>query len=146
MLLLTVSVITLILDQASKMLIMAGMTRGQSIPVIDGIFHITYIHNPGAAFGLLANRTSFFIVVSLLAIAGAVFFYRKQGVRRGLLPAALGMIVGGALGNLVDRVRYGEVIDFIDFIIWPVFNLADTAIVVGAGLLSILLWKADSKP
>lgn len=141
-----VSLLAFLLDQASKILIMDTMIRGQSIPVIENIFHITYIHNPGAAFGLLANRTAFFIVVSLLAIAGAIIFYRKLGVRRGITPVALGLIVGGALGNLADRIRFGEVVDFLDFRIWPVFNLADSAIVVGAGLLAIILWKMESKP
>lgn len=143
--LIAVSLLAFLLDQASKMLIMNTMFRGQSIPVIENIFHITYIHNPGAAFGLFANRTTFFIAVSLVVMAGAIVFYWKRGVRRGIMPVALGLIVGGALGNLVDRIRFGEVVDFLDFRIWPVFNLADSAIVVGAGLLAIVLWRMDSK-
>jgi len=140
-----VSLAVLLLDQASKWLIMAAMSLGQSIPVIENIFHITYIHNPGAAFGLLANRTSFFIAVSLLVVAGAVVFQWQRGSRRGVMPLALGLIVGGSLGNLADRVRFGEVIDFLDFRVWPVFNLADSAIVVGAGLLVLVIWKMESK-
>ncbi|MCL6612334.1 MAG: signal peptidase II [Peptococcaceae bacterium] len=133
-----------LLDQASKYLITAKMSLGQSIPVIDNIFHITYIHNPGAAFGLLADRTSFFIAVGLLVVAGVVIFYWKRGARDGVWPVALGLIAGGSLGNLVDRVRFGEVVDFIDFRIWPVFNLADSAIVIGAGLLIMVLWRTES--
>lgn len=140
-----VLLLTFILDQASKMFIMATMYRGQSIPVFEDIFHITFILNPGAAFGMLANRTVFFVVVTVLVIAGVVIFQWKSGRKRGLLPWSLGLIAGGALGNLVDRVRFGEVVDFLDFRIWPVFNLADSAIVVGAGLLLIFLWKADNK-
>lgn len=141
-----VAIATFILDQYSKYLIMAKMSRGQSIPVIENIFHITYIHNPGAAFGLLANKTSFFVAVSLLVIAGAVIFYRKTRQDMGrIMPVALGLVVGGSLGNLVDRVRFGEVVDFFDFRVWPVFNVADSAIVVGAGLLVILLWRSEGR-
>ncbi len=135
-----------ILDQVTKMLIMATMFLGQSIPVIENIFHITYIHNPGAAFGLLAHRTSFFIAVSLLSVAGAVIYHWKSGVRRGMLPGSLGLITGGALGNLVDRIRFGEVVDFFDFRIWPIFNVADTAIVLGAVLLALILLRPEVKP
>ncbi|MFZ5632845.1 MAG: signal peptidase II [Bacillota bacterium] len=140
-----VSLCTFLLDQASKMYIMTTMHRGQSIPVIENIFHITYIHNPGAAFGLLAYRTAFFIAITLLVIAGIVIFYWKRGIKGGLLPVALGLVVGGSLGNLADRIRFGEVVDFLDFRVWPVFNLADSAIVTGAGLLIIVLWRMDRK-
>lgn len=133
-------------DQASKMFILGNMFLNQSIPVITNVFHITYIRNPGAAFGLMAHRTSFFIAVSILVILGIIFFYKKYGGKgKGALPATLGLIAGGALGNMVDRVRFGEVIDFIDFRVWPVFNLADSAIVIGAGLLVIVFWKLEGK-
>lgn len=134
-----------LVDQASKILIMSALFLNQSIPVITNVFHITYIRNPGAAFGLMAYKTTFFIVVSLLVVLGIILFYRKYG-GKGAMPAALGLIAGGALGNLVDRVRFGEVIDFLDFRVWPVFNLADSAIVVGAGLLVILFWRLEEKP
>lgn len=141
-----ISLAVFILDQASKYLIMANMTLGQSIPVITDIFHITYIRNPGAAFGLMAHRTSFFIAVSILVVLGIIFFYKKYGGKvKGTLPVTLGLIAGGAMGNLADRVRFGEVIDFLDFRIWPVFNLADSAIVIGAGLLMIVFWKLEGK-
>ncbi|MCL6477299.1 MAG: signal peptidase II [Peptococcaceae bacterium] len=140
-----VSLFILLLDQASKMYVMSTMIQGQSIPVIENVFHITYIHNPGAAFSLLAYRTTFFITVTLLVIAGILIFYWKRGVKSGPLPVALGLIAGGALGNLVDRVRFGEVVDFLDFRVWPIFNLADSAIVAGAGLLVIVLWRMEKK-
>lgn len=140
-----ISLAVFLLDQASKYLIMANMTQGQSIPVIENFFHITYIHNPGAAFGLLANQTSFFIAVTLLVVAGIFVFYWKRGVKGRIMPVALGLIAGGSLGNLVDRIRFGEVVDFLDFRIWPVFNLADSSIVIGAGLLVIVLWRMESK-
>lgn len=140
-----IAIATFILDQYSKFLIMANMSRGQSIPVIENIFHITYIHNPGAAFGLLANKTSFFVAVSLLVVAGAVIFYWKTRPMGKTMSLALGLVVGGSLGNLADRIRFGEVVDFFDFRVWPVFNVADSAIVVGAGLLVILLWRSEGR-
>ncbi|MFZ5649475.1 MAG: signal peptidase II [Bacillota bacterium] len=139
-----ISLAVLILDQASKYLIMANMTLNQSVPVITDVFHITYIRNPGAAFGLMAYRTTFFIAVSILVILGIFIFYKKYG-GKGAVPVTLGLIAGGALGNLVDRVRFGEVVDFLDFRVWPVFNLADSAIVVGAGLLMIVFWRLEGK-
>ena len=132
-------------DQASKAFILGTMTLNQSIPVFKGIFHITYIKNPGAAFGIMANRTSVFIVISLLIIAAIIFFYHKQGIKKGIIPSSLGLIAGGALGNLVDRVRFGEVVDFFDFRVWPVFNIADSAIVGGAALLVLAFWRVESK-
>ncbi|MCL5935371.1 MAG: signal peptidase II [Firmicutes bacterium] len=140
-----VSLLTFLIDQASKIFIMKTIVQGQSFPVIANVFHITYIHNPGAAFGLMANRTSFFIAVSLLVIAGIIIFYKKSRARTGIMPAAMGLIAGGALGNLFDRIRFGEVIDFIDLRVWPVFNLADSAIVIGAGLFMIALWRAERR-
>jgi len=144
-LLMLIALAVFLLDQASKYLITAKMSLGQSIPVIENVFHITYIHNPGAAFGLLANRTSFFIAVTAAVLAGIFVFHWKRGVRGRPMTAALGLIAGGSLGNLVDRVRYGEVVDFLDFRIWPVFNLADSSIVIGAGLLIVILWKMEIK-
>jgi signal peptidase II len=146
MLFLVVSLLTLLVDQASKAYIMKKMFLGQSFPVIANIFHITYIQNPGAAFGFLANRTAFFIIISLLVIAGIIIFYLKHQLKKGIMPVAMGLIAGGALGNLLDRIRFGEVVDFIDLRVWPVFNLADSAIVVGAGLFIIALWKSERGP
>ena len=140
-----IALVVFFLDQASKFAIISKMSQGQSIAVLDNIFHITYIHNAGAAFGLFANQTSFFIVITLLVITAMVIFYWRLQSKDGILPISLGLIVGGSLGNLVDRVRFGEVIDFLDFRIWPVFNLADSAIVIGAALLGVVLWKMDSK-
>ncbi|MFZ5646128.1 MAG: signal peptidase II [Bacillota bacterium] len=131
-------------DQASKMFIMGNMFLNQSIPVITNVFHITYIRNPGAAFGLMAYRTSFFIAVSILVVLGIIVFYKKYG-GKGTVQVTLGLIAGGALGNLVDRVRFGEVVDFLDFRVWPVFNLADSAIVVGAALLVLVFWRLEGK-
>ncbi len=119
-------------DQFSKDYIRQHMFPNQSVPVLPGIFHITYIRNPGAAFGLLAYRTGFFVMVTVLVVALILFFARHLPAGRWGLKVALGLQLGGALGNLVDRLRTAHVVDFLDFRVWPVFNLADVAIVIGA--------------
>lgn len=136
---------TLVLDQLSKFIVLQNMEQGQSIPIINQIFHLTYIQNPGAAFGLLAYRTTFFIFTTLAVVLGIIILYRRLGEKKGMLPLGMGLVVGGALGNLIDRLRYGKVVDFFDFRIWPVFNIADTAIVVGAGLLVLAMWNYEQK-
>ncbi|WP_104371468.1 signal peptidase II [Desulfocucumis palustris] len=145
MALLITVLLTILTDQLSKFLIQRAMELGQSIPVIDNIFHITYILNPGAAFGILANRTVFFIIATVLVVLGVIIFYFRSGQKKGMLPVALGLLLGGAAGNLIDRLRYAKVVDFIDFRVWPVFNLADTAIVCGAGLLVLILWFSEKE-
>jgi signal peptidase II len=130
-------------DQVSKAIIMKTMYLGQSTPVINKVFHITYIHNPGAAFSLLAGRTSLFIFISFAVIAGVFLYQYRTRQKLGFVPVSLGLIAGGAAGNLLDRIKLGQVVDFIDFRIWPVFNLADSAIVVGAILLGIALFRSE---
>jgi len=135
--------VTLILDQVSKTLVKILMHYGESIPVVPPVFYLTYTLNPGAAFGLLAYRTPLFIAVTVLLTAGVLLGYKRLPRERRLLHYGLGLILGGALGNLADRLRYGFVVDFLDFRVWPVFNLADTAIVAGACLLIWELLKGD---
>lgn len=136
--------VTLFVDQALKYIITVKMLLNESIPVLPPIFYITYILNPGAAFGILANRTNFFIFVSILVIIGVVVGYRYLPRQRVWVRVSSGLVVGGALGNLIDRIRLGQVIDFLDFRVWPVFNLADIAIVTGALLLIIGIWHTDN--
>jgi len=124
-----------LVDQFSKAIIQSLMYQGESIPVLPPVFYLTYILNPGAAFGILADQKMLFIVVAFLAIGGVLIGYRQIPPGRILLQLGLGLAVGGAVGNLADRLRYGQVVDFMDFRVWPVFNLADTAIVIGAVLL-----------
>ncbi len=134
----------LVLDQITKYVITRTMTLHQSIEVIPDFAHLTYVRNTGAAFGFLAGsraqwRILFFIGVSVVAIA--CISYLLKAVRPGqkLLMASLSLILGGALGNLVDRIRMGEVIDFVDLhwyhFHWPAFNVADSAITIGVVLL-----------
>ena len=134
--------VVVILDQASKFVVQHMMEVGQSIAVIDSIFHFTYILNSGAAFGLLANRTLFFVVTTVIVVVG-LLIYSYRSKKGGLQSLALGLLLGGAVGNLLDRLRFGHVVDFIDFRIWPVFNIADIAIVLGSILLIYALLMQD---
>jgi signal peptidase II len=120
---------------------------GEEIPVIRGFFYLRTSYNTGGVFGSLQGRTTFFIVFSLLAIAFILWFFWQQGYQDRILTVGLGLLMGGALGNLHDRVLLRRVRDFLDFRIagwsYPTFNLADTAICVGVGLLLIssFLWR-----
>ena len=119
------------------------MRQGESVAVLSPIFYFTYIQNPGAAFGLFAHKTEFFIAITIIILIAIFLGYRYLSGGSRLMEVGLGLVAGGALGNLIDRVRIGRVIDFLDFRVWPVFNLADTAIVVGAGLLIWGLWQFE---
>ncbi len=137
---------TLSLDQLSKFLITKNLFQNQSIPIIKGIFHITLVHNRGAAFGILKNQIPLFIITSLFAII-LIYFNLKENKQSKSYSIVLSLILAGALGNLIDRLFFGYVIDFLDFRIWPVFNMADSAITIGAILLgwSILFKKNVSR-
>ena len=147
------------LDQAAKLAVVETMRLGQTIPLVPGFFDIAYVLNPGAAFGILASRSSafrspFFVGVSILAIALIVYYYHRYLHEPARLPApALGLILGGAVGNLIDRLRVGMVIDFLDFHLsgyhWPAFNVADAAISIGVGLMLLRMlreWRHDKAP
>ncbi|WP_066638870.1 signal peptidase II [Desulfolucanica intricata] len=135
----------LIVDQGSKYILRLNMYRGESIPLLPPIFYLTYIENPGAAFGMLAHHTNFFIITTIIVILVVLLFYRKINQSNTMVRMGLGLIMGGAIGNLIDRIRIGRVIDFLDFRIWPVFNIADTAIVIGVGLLILDLLHNPEK-
>ena len=134
------------MDQASKYLIDSSMRLHDSIPIINGLFSITYVRNPGAAFGFLAGanpyfRAVFFICVTIAAVILIVYYLKANKLESVLLTTSLSLVMGGAVGNLIDRVRFGEVTDFLDVYLgthhWPAFNVADSAISVGAVLLLI---------
>jgi signal peptidase II len=128
---------------------MGKLAEGQSMPLVDNIFYLTYVRNPGAAFGMLPYRTAFFVVVTILVMAGIILFFRFIPDNRLLLKYGFSIQLGGAAGNFIDRLRFGHVIDFFDFRVWPVFNVADIAIMIGVGILIIQLLKSDrstSKP
>jgi len=138
------------LDQLSKWYISSTMSLHASYPVIEGFFNITYIRNPGAAFGFLANaaplfRSGFLITVSVAAIVMILWYLARDRSVGVLLTAALALITGGAAGNLIDRVRFGNVVDFLDVYAgtwhWPAFNVADSAISIGAVLLVVEMFR-----
>lgn len=133
MFLLVIAII--IIDQLAKYYVQTNMSLGNSIPVIDKVFHITYILNPGAAFGILENQTAFFIAVALVMFAAVFYYYPRIPAQFFLLRLGIGLMIGGAIGNLIDRIKSGSVVDFFDFRIWPVFNIADIAIVTGVSCI-----------
>ena len=133
--------VALLLDQLSKVLILRKMSFGQSIPVIPSIFHITLIGNTGIAFGLFKGNSEFLVGVGLLVLVWIYQLLRKHQIHGRLASIGLGLISGGAIGNLIDRLRYGYVIDFLDFRVWPVFNIADMCISVGTALFFITCLK-----
>jgi len=142
------AILIILFDQASKFYIQYNMHIGESIPVIEGIFHITYIENPRTSFGLFEYNSSFFVIAVLVSVILAILIYKKIIFKKDpFMYIPLTLALGGAVGNLIDRVRIdGRVVDFIDFRIWPIFNFADSAIVCGMLVLLIhLLFHAPEK-
>ncbi len=130
-------------DQLTKLLATQNLLLNQSAPLIKGIFHLTLIHNRGAAFGILKNQTPLFIFISILAVILIYLALRNNKYKKySFYNISLALILAGALGNLIDRLRLGYVIDFLDFRIWPVFNVADSAITIGAILLGYAILKS----
>ena len=138
----------ILFDQISKLFIQYKMKIGESIPVIKGIFHITYIENSRTSFGLFEYNTSFFVMAALISVILVILIYKKIIFKKDpFMYIPLTLVLGGAVGNLIDRVRInGRVIDFIDFRIWPIFNFADSAIVCAMLILLIhFLFPAPGK-
>ena len=134
-----------ILDQFSKYIVVENMALGESIPIIEEVFHLTYILNPGAAFGMFAHNRLFFIAIAVIVIGIIIWVLREILASPWEVKAGCGLFLGGAIGNLIDRARQGLVIDFFDFRIWPVFNIADIAICIGVGLIIWNLLKTELK-
>lgn len=147
-----ISVAGLAIDQATKIYVDRVMHLYQSIPVIDGLFNIFYIRNKGAAFSFLSSaswRIPFFIAVSLIASLVIIVGIKKLRDDQRLAMLSMSMIFSGAVGNLIDRVRLGEVIDFLDVYWktyhWPAFNVADSLICVGVGLLALDMFREEKR-
>ncbi|MCL6450583.1 MAG: signal peptidase II [Acetobacteraceae bacterium] len=135
----------LALDRLSKWLVQAYLDPGQSVPVLGPVMNLTLVHNPGAAFGLFPGQAAVFTALSLaILVILPLFAFRFERGRPGP-QAALGAVVGGAAGNLLDRLCTGGVVDFLDFKVWPVFNLADAAIVTGLGLFLLGLIRLAAR-
>ncbi|MBR5582682.1 MAG: signal peptidase II [Phascolarctobacterium sp.] len=135
---LLVALLVIIFDQLTKYYVVSNFCLGESVPVIENIFHWTYILNPGAAFGMFEGSRWFFVVIAIGVLVG--IWYMKDEINEGgwMMQYGAALFGGGAIGNLIDRARSGLVIDFFDFRIWPVFNVADIAICVG---VAMILWK-----
>ncbi len=129
-----VAVITLLADQVTKYLIRDNMAIGESWPR-EGFFRITHGTNTGTAFGLFPDQTLLLTIASVVAIGFIIYFYKAHGGQTWLSGLNIGLLLGGAFGNLIDRVVAGRVTDFIDVGAWPIFNIADSAVVVGITLL-----------
>lgn len=124
-----------IADRLTKYIIINSLTAAESKRVIPGIFHITLVLNNGAAFGIFRNMGVAFILMTFAAVVLILLYVLRSKAMSTPIAAAFGLILGGALGNLVDRIKFGYVIDFLDFRVWPVFNIADSAITLGAMIL-----------
>lgn len=135
-----IAFVLFLIDQGTKYLIASKLELYEQIPVIGDFFLITSSRNRGAAFGILQDQLWFFIVVTLIVVGGIVWYLRKVSKEgRKLLPTALALVLGGALGNFIDRLVMGEVVDFLQFnfgsYTFPIFNIADSCIVIGVGLI-----------
>ena len=144
----------LVLDQWTKSLIIQKLLLYQKVEVIQGFFNILHVRNTGGAFGIFGGEKGglgsiLFVVVSLVAIGVIVFLFVRIKEDEKTLALSFSLILSGAIGNLIDRLRYGEVIDFLDFYLssthWPTFNVADSAICIGIGLMALELLKRDHK-
>jgi len=144
----------LVLDQWTKSLIIQKLLLYQKVEVIQGFFNILHVRNTGGAFGIFGGEKGglgsiLFVVVSLVAIGVIVFLFVRIKEGEKTLALSFSLILSGAIGNLIDRLRYGEVIDFLDFYLssthWPTFNVADSAICIGIGLMALELLKRDHK-
>lgn len=139
MIIIIISIILLCIDQISKLLVVNLLTKTNSITIIKNFFYLTYINNDGAAFSILVGKRIFLILIALLVIVMLIRYIKKNNIQNKLELVSISLIIGGSLGNLMDRLVRGYVIDFLDFKLFnynfPIFNLADTFIVIGVFLL-----------
>ena len=131
-------------DQLTKAIVTGRLDLNDEVHIV-GPFSIHHVTNSGIAFGLFASATSIVILLTGLAVAWMLYFFARSGSRHPVLPVALGLVIGGSVSNLVDRVRLGHVTDFLDLRYWPAFNLADTFIVVGVAALLLSLIVSDQR-
>jgi signal peptidase II len=132
-------------DQLTKYIVTSQLQLDEGLHVI-GPFWIHHVQNSGIAFGLFASATAAVILLTAVAVAAMLIFFARSGARHPILPVALGLVIGGSLSNLLDRVRLGYVTDFLDLRYWPAFNLADSFIVIGVLVLLAALVFAERQP
>ncbi len=143
--LVAVALAALAADQLTKSVVSGHLALDEGIHVV-GPFSIHHVQNSGIAFGLFSSATAAVIALTSVAVAWMLVFFARSGGRHPILPAALGLVIGGSLSNLIDRVRLGHVTDFLDFKYWPAFNLADSFIVIGVVILFVVLLFSDREP
>ena len=135
------ALIVVLIDQISKYLVRINFELNQSIPIINNIFHLTYTTNSGAGFGILQQQKFLLTLISIIVI-GFIFYYLPRiKEKEKLLQFLVGFVLGGTIGNLIDRIAYSYVIDFLDFQVWPIFNFADSFVTIGVIGLIIYFWK-----
>ncbi len=139
------AIVTLVVDQGSKAMVRLALPLNESVPLIPNVFHLTHTRNPGAAFGLFSNATLPLIVVALVT-SGLLIWLGRRGFNQRRPAIATGLMLGGAVGNLVDRLWLGAVTDFLDLRVWPIFNFADVALTVGAALFLWWSLSLETKP
>lgn len=137
------AVLALVADQVSKAAIRSNFALGDSVPLIKGVINLTYVRNVGAAFGLFPGRLAVFIVIALGVIAGVAWVWWRLRPTSAWVTVALGLVAGGAAGNLIDRVVAGRVTDFFDLGWFPVFNVADMALDIGVAILLVWMLFSD---
>ena len=136
------ALLVVILDQLTKFLITSKLTFAESIPVIKNFFYLTLIKNFGIGFGLINTPAARWILITITIIIICIILYYYKNIPNQLLPIiSTSLILGGAIGNLIDRLLFGFVIDFIDFQLWPAFNIADSAVTIGVIGLIIYFWR-----
>jgi signal peptidase II len=141
-----VAILVLVLDQLSKVWVSTSLPEGgwwSPLPGLWRVFRITHITNSGAAFGMFPDQGNFFIVIAVVVALTILLYYRYLPTGEWLVRLSLGLQLGGAIGNLLDRLRYGHVVDFVDIGFWPIFNVADVSIVSGVAILAYCLWRED---
>jgi signal peptidase II len=143
--LVSVALAALVADQLTKQVVIAQLEFGESVDVV-GPFAIHHVRNSGIAFGLFSTWASAVTLLTALAVAWMVAYFARSGARHPVLPVALGLLIGGSSGNLVDRLRLGHVTDFLDLRYWPAFNLADTFIVAGVAILLLAIVSTERQP
>jgi signal peptidase II len=143
--LVAVALMAVLADQLTKHVVSSRLSLDEELNVA-GPFSIHHVQNSGIAFGLFASATVVVIILTAVAVGWMLLFFARSGARHPVLPAALGLVIGGSISNLADRVRLGHVTDFLDFRYWPAFNLADSFIVIGVVVLFATLLVTDRTP
>ncbi|WP_206435553.1 signal peptidase II [Siminovitchia acidinfaciens] len=142
-----IALFVIVLDQITKWMIVRNMEIGESIKIIDNFFYLTSHRNTGAAWGILAGQMWLFYIITLIVVAGIIYYMQTQAKGKPLFQVSLAFILGGAIGNFIDRLFRKEVVDFLDTYIFgynfPIFNIADSALTIGVILLFIQIFKEE---